>query len=827
GLPLAMSRFTCVHERAHGAISMHAERNALDFHDRNCFDCTRRVPVGFPNLSHLLGERERAQAHQREEAREREHALAAALESRAGKRDLALENAAHARRSLLALLDRLDREPSDAPAQELVETVRAVADTIGGDLQELIVEVVEAGGEHRVRAGLQALELTGYPSQGLGRLALQAVARHEAMEESVEIAGRQLDESHTAEIQAAFPGLLVLAEEPSGSVFDRFRASHPDPLLAAHRAAPEVVEAGLKNALSQEDKNPRRAAASAIVTFLNGGASLDARGLGACLIGSFRLPDDSYDAGPTSAAASWALAALLLHFPRDIEDLLDRHLEDGDENVRSGVLRTLMDFFQIRDASGRHSSKERERSSNSSPVQANAFQMILRVLAALPEDSRLQRLNEFLRDQDLYLIPWDLAAESVETLLGVAAVACQQADAAAQGSSILSDPRPKGLQELFHGARQMALLGLANALMEFVVWIARHHPDSDVRNKVLTLIFETLHPLPPLADRFRAMLVEVLGEIRASHVQQSRVLPEVYSAMTHASILVRSAACVAYKDLCDHLGAENLPSLLHESFLILLGDPYMGVHQRALYSLQNATLPEHYRTLALQRVSALVRVYADQGLDGNFLARALSKLLALASEDQQLFGRAQRYSLAIGRRLEEEHAYGFVREAGHFLRSCPGYGDLLLSLPITGQPFDHRSEFVVEQLKRLPGEEVSRVAERIVTVGQEVAHGRPMAVIPLLSLLNEHGEWDAAARLANAAVLACGNERSRLPQRLRLAVYAKALELELALEQRRPHDASALIQEIRALEAEIARDEEINRERRDVFPRVPAPASGD
>jgi len=453
--------------------------------------------------------------------------------------------------------------------------------------------------------------------------------------------------------------------------------------------------------------------------------------------------------------------------------------------------------------------------------------MILKVLATLPDDSRLQSLNDFIRARDRRLVPWDLVAGSVDTLLGIAAMACQQGDAAAQGSSILSDPRPKGLQELFHGARQMALLGLANALVEFVVWVARHHPDLDVRNKVLTLIFETLRPLPPLADRFRAMLVEVLGKIRASHAQQSRVLPEIYSAMTHSSILVRSAACVAYKDLCDHLGAENLPSLLHESFLILLGDPYMGVHQRALYSLRNVTLPQRYRTPALQRVSALVRAYADQELDGDFLVKAPSKLLALSSEDEQLFGRVQRYSLESGRRLKVEHAYELMRKAGYFLRSCPGYGDLLLDLPITGQPFDYQSEHVVEELERLPREEVHRIAQRIVTVGEKMAQGMPMSVMPLLSLLNEHGEWGAAARLANAAVLACRSERSRLPQRLRLAVYAKALELELALEQRRLHDVGALIEEIRALKAEIARDEENNRERRDVFPRVPAPDSGD
>jgi hypothetical protein len=56
GLPLAMCRVTCKHERAAGRISMHLTENALDFHDRNCFDCDKREPVAFPNLSYLLGE---------------------------------------------------------------------------------------------------------------------------------------------------------------------------------------------------------------------------------------------------------------------------------------------------------------------------------------------------------------------------------------------------------------------------------------------------------------------------------------------------------------------------------------------------------------------------------------------------------------------------------------------------------------------------------------------------------------------------------------------------------------------------------------------------
>src|SRR6266542_4216578 len=69
GLPIAMRRLTCQYERARGATSMHLAQNALDFHDRNCVGCTERQPVGLPNLTELL--RERDEKARQEEAAQR------------------------------------------------------------------------------------------------------------------------------------------------------------------------------------------------------------------------------------------------------------------------------------------------------------------------------------------------------------------------------------------------------------------------------------------------------------------------------------------------------------------------------------------------------------------------------------------------------------------------------------------------------------------------------------------------------------------------------------------------------------------------------------
>lgn len=49
---------------------MHPKENALDFYDRNCFDCEHRRPVDFPNLSFLVGERDRERQEHNQRAQE-------------------------------------------------------------------------------------------------------------------------------------------------------------------------------------------------------------------------------------------------------------------------------------------------------------------------------------------------------------------------------------------------------------------------------------------------------------------------------------------------------------------------------------------------------------------------------------------------------------------------------------------------------------------------------------------------------------------------------------------------------------------------------------
>jgi hypothetical protein len=79
GLPIGMRQFKCPHANAAGMAGMDLEHIALDFYDRNCEGCRKRLPVNLPNLSEIVADRDKALQRAKEaealEAEAEKHAL--------------------------------------------------------------------------------------------------------------------------------------------------------------------------------------------------------------------------------------------------------------------------------------------------------------------------------------------------------------------------------------------------------------------------------------------------------------------------------------------------------------------------------------------------------------------------------------------------------------------------------------------------------------------------------------------------------------------------------------------------------------------------------
>jgi hypothetical protein len=113
GLPIGARMFKCPHARAGGLAGMDLQTVALDFYDRNCFDCKERVPVRFPNLSGIVAERDTDRQRQANAQAQVKEALARALTSRAAARRELSKGSDPARIGVFAIIEAFDSDFED------------------------------------------------------------------------------------------------------------------------------------------------------------------------------------------------------------------------------------------------------------------------------------------------------------------------------------------------------------------------------------------------------------------------------------------------------------------------------------------------------------------------------------------------------------------------------------------------------------------------------------------------------------------------------------------------------------------------------------------
>ena len=87
-LPIGPRSLSCPHAAAPGLSGSDLRFLAVDFYDRNCVGCAHRKPVGFPNLSGLIHERDTARAATAAEAACRDAATATERRERDAKRQV-------------------------------------------------------------------------------------------------------------------------------------------------------------------------------------------------------------------------------------------------------------------------------------------------------------------------------------------------------------------------------------------------------------------------------------------------------------------------------------------------------------------------------------------------------------------------------------------------------------------------------------------------------------------------------------------------------------------------------------------------------------------
>ncbi len=211
GLPIGHHFLECPHAPAGGMAAWDLADTAIDFYDRNCVDCKFRKPVGLPNITILVAERDK-QKKAREQVQARQtQVVADRLAAREAARQAIRQNLDALSAATLDQISELDRTRSDTAAVGLVELADLAPETFAPEIVEHLF-VLAGGNEYwLVEPSLKVLEKLSVDPPRLCNTALQSLRSYNARNVAAHIVEERARHANPALIEAALPALISLA----------------------------------------------------------------------------------------------------------------------------------------------------------------------------------------------------------------------------------------------------------------------------------------------------------------------------------------------------------------------------------------------------------------------------------------------------------------------------------------------------------------------------------------------------------------------------------------------------------------------------------------
>jgi hypothetical protein len=801
GLPIGMRSFRCVHASAAGFAGMALNTIALDFYDRNCVGCTKRVPVRFPNLSQLAAEREDAAKAQHEHHESELRKEKARYEERRRHRETLSQAADEATRALFENIDSLDLEPTKQKVDVLVELTTIAPERFDAAVQEALFQLANESDSYLVLDGtLTILRNIHADPKALCRTALHVLS-HSAIAVAGTIVQENVTPEHTSQIAPAIPMLISLAGPHDNWLPLPVLKDDSTGLLAAYRAAPEAVSGVIEQMLGSPDKLIRIGAAHAIQQIRR----IDDRfGLKLIepLVYSAELPDDHYGRGSSESWVQDLLAEMLETHFEEVDPLLTAafaKLRGHDRDV--GLGQVYLRLFR----SLRHG--RREDPTDVTRAHEVLFGRLLHYLSTkCVEQESLQLLEFFRHDAQRYP---QLVEAHIDGLLGaIAILAEEQVNASTSFLQLELPPNPLAALEASH--RKHTLHYLVDAVAQLVGNTAKQRPATVGKS-----LLDTMTQLEGAHDELRAELIKALGLMAQNRETLPSILPSLYGSMTGSSQRVRAAAASAYGEVISR-DPDDLPPLLHETFITLLTDPFVIVHWSALEVLERHWLPEVYDNVLRWHVFHIIAAHSGSERDHDVLKVAIDVFLDFQrGKDAEMSSRLRETMLEKIELCRDHDRAELLRRHAFQLRQSSRFVKAVLNVLNNEEASEYTVEKLLKVLGEVPAPEIRACADDFVSAMEACAANGRFVTDAAIEILTGAHLWNHAMRLAETEERRWGDSQWDRQRKLhsQLRVFSCAIEHYSS-----QGDISGLREAISAYrqkEAEFSQDEEENKRRRD------------
>lgn len=658
GLPIGHQSMACDHAPAGGMACWELRDAVVDFYDRNCSTCTVRKPIRLPNISEIIGERDRLRAdhERREEAASKASSEALALRDK--RRDELSHDLDAVGRTILDDIRAFDHDRSDTNRETLIAAAKMAPEKFDARLVAYIADLTND--EKWFEAvGVHILQAIDHDQVWVMRRALAAFAAGHSSTSLVDIILDLVGHDDEASVMAALPALIALASPDYSESFGRRLPCDARPLQALwprHRVA--MLAAAEAMLLSR--KRHRVEAAGRMLERLQqvepDAADTLARTMCSVFVRAHQLLDDLKKEDDPLPHLAEALIGILSVQPEMVDGLLQEY--------GAGPHTTAADrvpiIYSRALATGRDAPVV--------PADSRRYRISLSRLiwsaTTLPPGPGLQVVGGAFRHMSAALT--EVVRAEIEALVGASLLIDQRIDALDQA------PKQENETWLDHMERGNVRSSYNQFVSNFLEWAAQGaRGDAVATDQFLELV----DAIPQDRELLRGRALGALSQLAGGMEGLRRLLPYLYKGLVGASVIGRGLAAKALGDMSSKV-YRDLPPLMFESFLTLLDDPYVYAHKNCVRALSHMSVPEQYRQRIAVGVMGLLHHYRIKSDEQDFTVDCIELVAGMADEYGSNSAKARQYLIDSAMMVEPIHLHSEIPSLAYTLGVDPSFGKL-------------------------------------------------------------------------------------------------------------------------------------------------------
>jgi hypothetical protein len=799
GLPIGHHFLECPHAPAGGMAAWDLAETALDFHGRNCVDCKFRKPMGLPNLSILLAERDQRRNQQRLEQERQEQARSARMADREATRQKIRAKLQAVEVTTLDRITELDQGEEGA-SERLIQTAKLAPETFTDDIVDHLFQLVQSQEPHLVNTCLETLTHLPVDQTRLCNGALLALRSYALREMAGAIVEKGCAKADVTLVAGSLPALISLANPPpSRFSFDDRRRPVLGPLRALYTHHKDAVRAALKGMIEERHPYTVRLAARGLEALLPSDTTVSSffvSELVAKLVRATRLlegPADEIE--ETLDDIRDVLAQSFKADPSKVDQLIQDFLIGASDEGAAELYKIYNDVLH-----DRRFGEEKEI------VITDAHSVAFRRLVVAAVEAKTDEVRD-ATSQAFHGRPYDLApvaAKEIDLLLGSAAILDGKLNA-------LNDEKQtrKNEDALERRLRQQHMSTLLESLVRWACISAGKAGQAS-----LDAVLKILRSLPEGSDRLVGAIIGNFPAMMRSTEGLIACLPDFYTAQVGSSPFVRSYAATAMGEMRGTTH-DNLPSLAFEAFCAQLGDPYVIVHKSAIHALDRFSLPQEYRARATNAVGAWVVHYAQERPTDDFLIVTIDLYARDYASKEAMAGQVGAHLISMLKKATPYLVAKKIQYANNVYVHAPGYADLLIHVMNDLDAMHLYHDDLIQRVAELPRDVVQKKRSEIMALGTKWFLRYRLVAGIVIELLTSSAAWSDAAAFSKSQHDGVEDNTRNKQLRLHLALRMIACAFEAAVETNDGTAIKKLSKDFESTLAEIEKDNAANKDRRD------------